>query len=86
MQGEESYAHLMPRYYFNVLGEFRSDDLIGTELPDLDAAKIEARKDVIEIMRSRFETIGNDWSIFSIEICDDGHNVIFVMPFSRLPH
>ncbi|NEI96446.1 DUF6894 family protein [Rhizobium ruizarguesonis] len=43
----------MPRFYFNILSEAGSlDDWEGTELPDLDAARVEAVRDARQLMSS----------------------------------
>lgn len=51
-------------------------------LPNLEAARVQAQNDIAEIMQSHFITLGNDWSTWSIEICDGGGMVLLVVPFS----
>jgi hypothetical protein len=71
----------MPRYFFNVRNHVDANDFDGRELPSLDIAIQEARKDIADIMRARFETIGN-WPRWSIEICDEKRLLLKVVPFS----
>ena len=73
----------MPRYFFNVRNHVDANDLIGRELPNLEAAVVEARADIVDIKRARFETLGS-WTPWSIEICDDKQLLLQVVPFS--PH
>jgi uncharacterized protein DUF6894 len=72
----------MPRYFFHVLNSDKSPDLEGIELPNLEAAKVEAKKDVEEIIQTEFNSLGADWAKWSIEICDEKGNLLFVLPFS----
>jgi len=71
----------MPRYFFNVMDGLKTQDFDGTELPDLDAATGEAQKDIDEIMESHLGSIGNDWTTWSIEICDGDGALLLVVPF-----
>jgi len=73
----------MPRYFFNVMNDVKSMDFEGRELPDLDAARVEALKDVEDILRSHFATVGNNWTKWSIEICNRDGDVLLVVPFSK---
>ena len=72
----------MPRYFFNVRNHVDTEDFDGRELPDLAAATSEAHKDIADIMRARFETLGN-WARWSIEIRDDRRSLLKVVPFSE---
>ena len=71
----------MPHYYFNVRNHVDSNDFDGRELPSLEIAIEEALKDIVDIKRARFETIG-DWQRWSIEICDQKRLLLKVVPFS----
>ena len=71
----------MPRYFFNVRNHVDANDFDGRELASLDIAIQEARKDIADIKRARFETIGN-WPRWSIEICDEKRLLLKVVPFS----
>jgi hypothetical protein len=72
----------MPRYFFNVRNHVDTVDFDGRELPDLATATDEAQKDIADIMRARFETLGS-WTLWSIEICDDRRMLLKVVPFSK---
>ena len=41
----------MPRYFFHTQSEFRQSDEAGTELPDMEAARVEAARLGGEILR-----------------------------------
>ena len=71
----------MPRYFFNVLNDIHAPDFDGVVLPSLEIAKGEAEKDIVDIKGSRFKP-GDDWSKWSIEICDQQGSVLLVVPFS----
>jgi hypothetical protein len=71
----------MPRYFFNVINDVKAEDFNGIELPDLDAARGEAQKDIDEIKELHFSSIGNDWTAWSIEICDSDGALLLVVPF-----
>ena len=72
----------MPQYFFNVVNHVKTQDFDGMALPNLEAARVQAQNDIAEIMQSHFITLGNDWSKWSIEICDGGGMVLLVVPFS----
>lgn len=71
----------MPRFFFNVRNHVDTHDYDGRELPSLEVAIEEAQKDIADIMRARFDTIGN-WPRWSIEICDEQRLLLKVVPFS----
>jgi hypothetical protein len=71
----------MPRYFFNVMNDVYAPDLDGVVLPNLEAAKGEAEKDIEDIKLNRFKP-GGDWSKWSIEICDQKGDLLLVVPFS----
>lgn len=71
----------MPRYFFNVMNDVKTRDFDGIDLPDLDAARGEAQKDIEEILDTHFESIGGDWTKWSIEICDGDGALLLVVPF-----
>ena len=73
----------MPRYFFNVMNDVKTQDYEGTELVNLDAAQDEAQKDIDEIKQTHFNSLGNDWSGWSIEILDCDGTLLLVVPFSR---
>jgi Domain of unknown function (DUF6894) len=73
----------LPRYFFNVNNGIKTQDLEGTELANLAAAKVEARKDIDEIAQTNFPSLNSDWSKSSIEICDQDGALLLVVPFSN---
>jgi hypothetical protein len=73
----------MPQYFFNVRNHINTEDYEGTNLIDLDAARMEAQKDVIDIKKCRSPAVGTAWSQWSIEICDRQRKVLMVVPFSQ---
>nr|WP_225510737.1 hypothetical protein [Rhizobium leguminosarum] len=73
----------MPRFYFNILSEAGSlDDWEGTELADLDAARIEAVRDARALMSSAV-LLGYDISSRSVEIRSETRDILLVLPFSE---
>ena len=73
----------MPRYFFNVVNGVKIQDFDGTQLINLDAARGEAQKDIDEIKVTHFNSLGNDWSGWSIEIRDPDDVLLLVVPFLR---
>ena len=73
----------MPRYFFNVMNDVKTQDFEGIELLDLATAQGEAQKDIDEIKLTHFNFLANDWSKWSIEICDHNGALLLVVPFSR---
>ena len=53
---------------------------IERELNNIEAAKVEAQKDIDEITRDNSPS--SDWSTYSIEICDQDGALLLVVPFS----
>ena len=72
----------MPRYFFNVMNGVKTQDFDGMALLNLEAARAEAKNDIADIMQSHFKTLGNNWSEWSIEICNGDGVVLLVVPFS----
>jgi hypothetical protein len=73
----------MPQYFFNIRNHVKTDDYVGLDLANLAAAKVEALKDIADIMVSRSSALGNGWPHWSIEICDRKRKVLMVVPFSN---
>jgi hypothetical protein len=73
----------MPQYFFNIRNHVNTDDYVGLDLVDLEAARVEAEKDIVDIMQSRSTALGNHWPQWSIEICDHARKVLMVVPFSK---
>ena len=51
-------------------------------LPNLEAAKGEAEKDIVDIKENRFAFSNGDWNRWSIEICDHDGDLLLVVPFT----
>ena len=73
----------MTLYFFNIKNHIRAQDEVGTELANLEAARTEALKDIVDIKDSRSTALGDHWPEWSIEVCDDEGDVLLVVPFSR---
>ncbi len=74
----------MPRYFFHVLNHVRTQDHDGVELPDIETARLEALKDIKDILRQHFDTLDNHgWAKWTIEICDEDGAILLVVPFSK---
>jgi hypothetical protein len=70
---------MMPIYYFHIRdGDQLEVDPDGTELPDLNAARVEALKVAQELM-SEVADLGQDTVI---EIADGDGQTILIVPFS----
>jgi len=66
----------MPRFHFNVLSrEIFTQDDEGIDLPDLEAAEVEARVTVAEIAKERFAK-GISHKVI-VEVCDEDKNALF---------
>ena len=72
----------MTLYFFNIKNHISTQDEVGTELANLDSARVEALKDIVDIKCSRSTALGNHWPEWSIEVCDDEGDVLLVVPFS----
>ncbi|MBY3531278.1 hypothetical protein RWK44_29295 [Rhizobium sp. 25PS6] len=71
------------RFYFNILSEAGSlDDWEGTELADLEAARVEAVRDARALMSSAV-LLGHDISSRSVEIRNETGDILLVLPFSE---
>jgi DNA-binding response OmpR family regulator len=75
--------HEMTRYFFNVVTEKEIiEDLEGTELANIEAARDEAFKDIRALM-SAAVLEGLDISERVMEVCDGAGKVSFMIAFSR---
>lgn len=73
----------MPRFFFDVIaGETIIEDLEGTELPDIDAARSEATKDIRSLM-SAAVLDGWDISRRSMAIRNEAGEVVSKVAFSE---
>lgn len=73
----------MPQYYFVLFSrDGFIEDIEGTELPDLAAARQEAAKDVAHLRQPR---IGGrrSWAGWAMQVRDEGGGVLFEVPFTR---
>ena len=73
----------MPQYFFNIRNHVNTEDYEGLDLADLEEAKVEAQKDIVDIKNSRSSSLGNHWVQWSIEICNRRRKVLTVVPFSN---
>jgi hypothetical protein len=65
------------------MNDVKTQDFDGVELLDLETARGEAQKDIDEIKQTHFNSLGDDWSGWSIEIRDPDGALLLVLPFSR---
>lgn len=70
----------VPRYHFNVYDGVSSLDLDGTELPDVQAARVEGIRLAGEILKDDADRIdlGEEWRL---EVTDQAGVVLFRMAF-----
>jgi len=69
----------MPRYYFSLANGRSFDDVDGLELPDVEAARTEARGFAGDLMRMQPER--RDWSGWVVRVTDEGQKPVFDLPF-----
>ena len=73
----------MPRFYFDIRIEAELlEDWEGTDLPDLEAARLAAIEDARSLMSDAVR-IGYDIASRSIEIRNEAGEVLFSLPFSE---
>lgn len=70
----------MPRYHFNICDGVCLPDANGTELPDWQAARLEAVRRAGEILKDAPQSValGEDWRI---EVTDSTGLILFQMTF-----
>jgi hypothetical protein len=61
----------MPKYYFNIAGGTVVADTEGTELADVNAARVHARKVADELMHGRTGMMGSAWSDWTMIVTND---------------
>jgi hypothetical protein len=68
----------MPRYFFNIHHDKTDTDLWGEELPDRNAAWIEAAATAGQMLRDNMDAIrtGRDWKM---EVTDEFRNPLFLL-------
>jgi hypothetical protein len=73
----------MQRFYFNILSEAGLvEDLEGTELPDLEAARLEAIEDARQLMSDAVR-IGYDIAARSVEVRNEAGEMVLLVPFAE---
>jgi hypothetical protein len=73
----------MPTFYFNIITANEViEDREGTDLPDIQAARIEAIEDA-RLLMSQSILLGNDVSGRSVQIIDDQGEVVLLLPFTE---
>lgn len=73
----------MPRYYFGLFdGASVMPDMEGTELPDLEAARHEATKD-IEHLRQPQNFGRRNWAKWNVQVTNEAGAVLLRLPFCR---
>jgi hypothetical protein len=76
-------SEAMPTFYFNIMtADEVIEDREGTDLPDLQAARIEAIEDA-RLLMSHSILLGNDVSGWSVQIIDDQSEVVLLLPFTE---
>jgi hypothetical protein len=73
----------MQRFYFNIRSEAGLlEDFEGTELPDLEAARLEAIEDARQLMSDAVR-IGFDIASRSIEVRNEAGEIVLFVPFAE---
>jgi len=73
----------MQRFYFNIRSEAGLlEDMEGTELPDLEAARVEAIEDARQLMSDAVR-IGFDIASRSVEVRNEGGELVLFVPFAE---
>jgi hypothetical protein len=70
----------MPRYYFSIMSDRPFDDADGLDLPDLAAAREEARGFACDLMR--MEPGRRNWFSWSVRVTGEDRQHLFDLPFS----
>ncbi len=77
----------MPRYFFHIHDGQDYPDAEGTELPDLQAARVEAFRTSGELLRGHEGSAefwsGDDWTM---NVMDEGGRPVFTLRFSGTEH
>jgi len=72
----------MPRYFFHIdNGEFVPDPT-GTELPDLDAARLEAVRAAGEMIIEAKESFWEHQTPWNMHVTDGGRRLLFTLQFA----
>jgi hypothetical protein len=71
----------MPRYFFHtVAGDGRREDFEGSDLPDLEQARLEAIKDARAMMSDAI-LAGRDISSRHMEVCNELGEILLKVQF-----
>jgi hypothetical protein len=74
----------MPRYFFHVMDGKAFIDDVGTDLPDLKAAQLEAVRTAAELLvGSEIRWSGSPWRM---SVTDDSRNILYSLEFSATKH
>lgn len=74
----------MPRYYIDVRGHFGTrEDLLGTDLPDVAAARSEALRIAREILNSWSGTLPSYYDEITIEVRGEDLRPLVTIPFDE---
>jgi len=77
----------VPRYFFHLHDEQDYPDAEGTELPDLQAARVEAVRTSGELLRGNEGAAGfwsgDDWTM---NVMDEGGRPVLTLRFSGTEH
>ena len=74
----------MPRFYFNLFNDMVTLDKEGVELPDLAAAKAQARTGAAQIIAERIAAGDRVNLDHRIEVENPERRVVFILHFSDL--
>jgi hypothetical protein len=72
----------MPRFYFNVIAQDgKRRDFEGSDLADLEQARLEALDDARALMSDAIR-LGQDISSRRVEICNEAGDILLKVPFA----
>jgi hypothetical protein len=72
----------MPRYFFNVRDGRNIQDEIGSDLDGIEAARVEAVETAGALIRQLGASFWDDPDQWTMEVTDDGGQVLFTLRFS----
>jgi len=70
----------MPMYYFHLRDQDTIEDVDGTELADMDAARAHARVVAQELKFESDTFLDEEWSRWSMHVQDDAGQELFSFP------
>jgi hypothetical protein len=68
----------MPQFYFDIQDRTAFHDVLGSNLPDLDAARIEAVRYSAEVLKEMPERYWN-CDRWTMTVCDADHRALFTL-------